>query len=378
MIEAAGFIEAARSFGFTLYTGVPCSYLKPFINYVIDDDNLRYIGATNEGDAVAIAAGAELGGQRSVVMFQNSGLGNAVSPLTSLTHIFQLPVLLIPTLRGERGGAPDEPQHELMGKITTELLELMGVAWEFFPTDEAEVQPALQRAVTHMEQHGRPYALVMRKGSVGPVSLASAEPALSQSSAAVDLCAPVATRQEILHAVQAAASPEDIIVATTGYTGRELYACDDRDNQIYMVGSMGCASSLGLGLATACPNRRVIVLDGDGAALMRMGALCTLGHERPENLIHVLLDNGLHESTGGQRTVSNTVNFPAVALASGYPRAISVAAPEKLAAELLAADDQLLFIHVPTLPGIPEGLPRPEVSPAEVAQRLRRFLLAQH
>ena len=123
-----------------------CSYLKPFINYVIDSADLDYLGAANEGDAVAIAAGAELGGRRAVVMFQNSGLGNAVNPLTSLTHIFHIPMLLIVTLRGEPGGAADEPQHELMGVITTEQLELMQIPWEFFPDDEDDIDEVLARA----------------------------------------------------------------------------------------------------------------------------------------------------------------------------------------------------------------------------------------
>ena len=133
MIEASSFINAAKAHGFGFYTGVPCSYLKPFINFVIDSDELRYIGAANEGDAVAIAAGADLAGQRSVTMFQNSGLGNAVNPLTSLTYSFQIPTLLIPTLRGEPGGPADEPQHELMGGITCNLLELLKIKWEPFP-----------------------------------------------------------------------------------------------------------------------------------------------------------------------------------------------------------------------------------------------------
>ena len=297
MIKAQSFIEAARDLGFSLYTGVPCSYLKPFINYVIDSKDLRYVGAANEGDAVAIGAGAQLGGQRSVVMFQNSGLGNAVSPLTSLTFTFELPVLLIPTLRGEPGGAPDEPQHELMGQITTEFLELMRIAWEFFPTEDEQIRPALDRALTYMNETQRPYALVMRKGSVDSVKLQSAPSLRPLTGPVVSPATPVASRTAALRAVQAAAGPQDIVIATTGYTGRELFALDDRDNQLYMVGSMGCASTLGLGLAIAQPHRRVFVIDGDGAMLMRMGAMATVGYERPANLTHVLLDNGLHEST---------------------------------------------------------------------------------
>ncbi|MDH3430374.1 MAG: phosphonopyruvate decarboxylase [Gammaproteobacteria bacterium] len=375
MIAADQFIQAARQHGFELYTGVPCSYLKPFINSVIDSGELRYVGAANEGDAVAVGVGADLGGVRSVVMFQNSGLGNAVSPLTSLTHIFRVPVLLIVTLRGEPGGAADEPQHELMGKITTGQLELMGISWEFFPESADEIGPTLCRAGVHMDKESRPYALVMRKGSVAKSDLL-AEP---DHHAIVARAAPLALqpkvqRGDMIRAIQGATTRNDVLVATTGYTGRELYANCDRPNQFYMVGSMGCAVSVGLGLALARPERRIVVLDGDGAALMRLGALATVGYERPVNLVHVLLDNGMHESTGGQATVSRSIDFHGLAAACGYPRVESVVEPADLAAILDRPTTELTFVHAPILPGVPE-LPRPSISPAAVAARLRAHLL---
>src|SRR5262245_8097068 len=171
MIQPASFVSQAREMGFRLFTGVPCSYLKPLINYTLGAPGVEYVGAANEGDAVAIAAGADLAGRRSVVMFQNSGLGNAVNPLTSLNAPFRIPALLIVTWRGEPGGDPDEPQHELMGQITPGMLDLLGIRWGFFPTSEAEVAPALARAVGHMDETRRPFALVMRKDSVAPHAL---------------------------------------------------------------------------------------------------------------------------------------------------------------------------------------------------------------
>ena len=375
MIEAEQFIQAARHHGFALYAGVPCSYLRSFINYVIDARELRYVGVANEGDAVAVAAGAELGGMRGVVMLQNSGLGNAVSPLTSLTHTFHIPLLLIVTLRGEPGGAPDEPQHELMGEITTGLFDLMDIPWTYFPREDADVAPVLDEAVASMDRTGRPFALIMRKGSVATTKLQAVpeqrliEPTVTSRAVAQ------AQRGDILRAVQAAVAATDLIVATTGYTGRELYAAGDRPNQLYMVGSMGCALSIGLGLAIAQPARRVIVLDGDGAALMRLGAFATMGYERPANLVHVLLDNGMHESTGGQTTVSGAIDFCGVAAACGYPDVAAIASPEALAAAIPAATERLTFIHVPILPGVPE-LPRPEMTPPEVAARLREHIAA--
>ena len=374
MIEAASFIEAARQRGFALYTGVPCSYLKPFINYCIDSDALRYIGAANEGDAVAIAAGAALGGLRSVAMFQNSGLGNAVSPLTSLTETFRLPILLIVTLRGEPGGAPDEPQHAMMGHITPSLLELMNVRWEYFPDEADKVCEALERATDHMKTEGRPYAFVMRKGSVAPWSLSTRPHAQAPTASPAPRASAQCRRREMLASLQTGVRADDIVIASTGVAGRELYALDDRANQLYMVGSMGCAISLGFGLAVACPDRRVIVIDGDGAALMRLGALCTVGAEKPPNLVHVLFDNRMHESTGGQATVSGSVDLPAIAAASGYASVSCVASPDALQSALESASPGPVFIEVPILPGVADDLPRPEISPAQVAARLREWL----
>jgi phosphonopyruvate decarboxylase len=379
VIGAETFLGAARERGFRLYAGVPCSYLEPFINYVIDASELRYVGAANEGDAVAIGAGAELGGTRSVVMFQNSGLGNAVNPLTSLTWTFRLPVLLIPTLRGEPGGPPDEPQHELMGQITTRLLELMGIPWEWFPSEDADVGPSLGRAVEHLQTQRRPYALLMRKGAVAahPIRSQQTPRPLLPAPARLPAPEPVGSRADALRTVQASVGPDDVVLATTGYTGRELYALEDRPSQLYMVGSMGCVASLALGLALARPRRRVIALDGDGALLMRMGVLATVGYERPPNLVHVLLDNQRHESTGGQSTVSRSVDFPSMAAACGYAAAARVGSLDELGRALTSAEPGPRFLHVPIAPGVPADLPRPSVRPHEVAARLRAHLEAQ-
>jgi phosphonopyruvate decarboxylase len=374
MISAAAFVEAARQRGFGLFSGVPCSYLKPFINYTIGAEGITYVGATNEGDAVAIAAGARLGGVGSVAMFQNSGLGNAVSPLTSLTYTFRIPCLLIPTLRGDPDGDSDESQHELMGQITTRLLELMEIPWAWFPTQEHEIDSSLDRAVGHMSAKGTPYALVMRKGSVEPAAIdADAVVKTHHTSSAESMPARV-SRTNMLAAIQLAAGPGDVVIASTGFTGRELYALDDRPSQLYMVGSMGCAASLGLGLAHARPDRRVIVIDGDGAALMRLGALATVGYERPSNLVHVLLDNGAHESTGGQATVSPSLDFCAIAAACGFPTVQRVNDPQVMTHLLTGSPEGPQFLHTPILPGIPEDLPRPAISPAEVARRFADYL----
>lgn len=378
MIQASAFIEQAKAAGFSLYTGVPCSYLKPFINYVIDAPDLEYIGATNEGDAVAIASGAEMAGRRSVVMFQNSGFGNTVSPLTSLNMIFKIPVLVITTWRGEPGGAHDEPQHELMGQITGELFDLMRIKWEFFPAEEAEIAAVIARAVKHMDTTGTPYGLVMKKDTVVPHKLTS-------KPKPKPLAAPLTgerksisrpTRREVLAEVQRLTLAPHAIVATTGFTGRALYALDDRESQLYMVGSMGCVSSFALGIAVAKPKKKIVALDGDGAITMRMGALATVGYERPGNLVHVLLDNEVHDSTGGQETVSHSLDLAEVAHACGYPvvKFAASLADFTTAYQEAMKSNELTFIHIKTAPGENPDLPRPKVTPVQVGERFRDYL----
>jgi len=387
MIEAAQFVEAARRRGFSWYAGVPCSFLTPFINYVLQDPSLHYISAANEGDAVALIAGVALGaraGERGVTMMQNSGLGNAVSPLTSLTWTFRLPQLLIVTWRGEPGVA-DEPQHALMGPITPALLETMEIAWEPFPTDAEAVEPALERAVAHMDKTGRPYALVMRKGSVAPYPLAETKaPRRAACAARTEWRgAPedgLPSRRDALERV-IAHTPVDatVVLASTGFCGRELYALGDRPNQLYMVGSMGCVMPLALGLSLARPDLNVVAIDGDGAALMRMGAFATLGAYGRGNLAHLLLDNGAHDSTGGQATVSPHVSFAAIAAACGYESAIE--------GDDLTVVDTLLaqprhdgavgaprFARLAIRRGTPDGLPRPTITPTDVKARLMRHI----
>ncbi|MFO0607578.1 MAG: phosphonopyruvate decarboxylase [Polyangiales bacterium] len=377
MIPASSFVEATRAHGFALWTGVPCSYLKPFINYVIDTPDLAYIGAANEGEAVAIASGADLGGKRAVVMFQNSGFGNTVNPLTSLNMIFKVPVLVITTLRGEPGGPHDEPQHELMGQITPGLFDLMRIPWEFFPTEESEVAGVLARAVAHMDTNRTPYGLIMKKDSVADHKLktkAAPKPVTAFQVEPWRYAASLPSRRDVLSAVQRAARPTDAVVATTGFTGRALYALDDRASQLYMVGSMGCASAFGLGLAWAQPKRRTIVLDGDGAALMRLGALATVGYERPGNLLHIVLDNEVHDSTGAQSTVSHSVDLAGVAAACGYPRVIRAHTAEEVEAIVRDQPDELTFVHVKTAPGEAGNLPRPKETPVQVIDRMRAWL----
>ena len=380
MIEAKEFIEAARELGFVRYTGVPCSFLTPFINYVINDNALEYIASTNEGDALATTSGSVIGGQRSIVMMQNSGLGNAVSPITSLSYIFRIPFLIIVTHRGEPG-VKDEPQHELMGQITEELFNTMQIPSETFPSETKEIIPALQRAEKFMSKEHRPYAFIIKKGSIAPQKLdkkmikniAKSE---TEIRSLFDEKLTRLDRNTVLrHIINHTSVDDSILIATTGFTGRELFSINDRVNHIYMVGSMGCASSFGLGLALARPDLKIIVIDGDGAGLMRMGNFATIGTYASNNFIHILLDNEVHDSTGGQSTVSKNINFAMIAKACGYSTTLSGNKME-LIDELfsLNKNEGPTFGHLKICSGTIENLPRPNVKPNEVLRRMMRHI----
>ncbi len=381
MIHARDFVDAARARGFQCYAGVPCSFLTPFINYVIGAEGLRYLSAANEGDAVAIAAGAWLGGQRAVAMMQNSGLGNAVSPLTSLTHTFRIPILVVCTHRGAPGVA-DEPQHELMGAITEKLFDTMGIAWATFPREPAAVTTALAVIDQHMLTTSLPYALIMQKGSCESFALGANAMPVARTPITVSggghhrSTTQRASRSAALGCVLAASNDQrTVVIATTGFTGRELYALADRPQHFYMVGSMGCASSLGLGLALARPDLRVLVIDGDGATLMRMGNLATLGAYRPPNLLHVVLDNEAHDSTGAQATVSASTDFAALAAACGYGRVVRSDDLVELGDFLAQHDDATTgFVHMKIATGARDDLPRPAISPPEIRARFMRHI----
>lgn len=384
MIEARHFVEAARARGFHWYAGVPCSFLTPFINYVLQDPSLHYVSAANEGDAVALIAGVAMAGAagaphgRGIAMMQNSGLGNAVSPLTSLTWTFRLPQLLIVTWRAQPGVA-DEPQHALMGPITPVMLETMQIPWELFPTESEQIGPALERAIGHMDRTGRPYALVMQKGSVTSYPLpagvgafaARPAPAAVGAVRGVDPALRADRRDALRLVVARTPLASTVLLASTGFCGRELYAIDDRANHLYMVGSMGCVLPLALGLALARPDLRVVALDGDGAALMRLGAFATVGAYRPRNLWHLLLDNAAHDSTGGQATVSPVMSFAQIAAGCGYASSFETDELGLIGDWLNEAPaDGARFARLLIRAGTPSELPRPSISPVDVKNRL--------
>ncbi len=376
MIEASDFIGEAKRQGFDFFTGVPCSFLTPLINGVLSDPSLAYVGAASEGEAVAIAAGAWLAGRRTVVMCQNSGLGNAVNPLTSLNAPFRIPTLFITTWRGQPGIA-DEPQHEVMGRITPQLLSLIGIDNAPFPNSPDQIGEAFAQASEAMAATESPFAWVMRKGDVADSPL-NQTPLPRRTAGRRDACnqgEEPPSREQVLQRFLALADPQAGVIATTGKCGRELFTLDDRDQHLYQVGSMGGASGMALGVALNS-DRPVVVLDGDGAALMKLGALATIGAYGPQRLTHVILDNGVHDSTGGQATVSASVDFADIALACGYSYAASCDSLEGFEQAYRAAQawDGPGLIHIKIAPGSMEKLGRPTIKPFEVARRFKAFL----
>lgn len=376
MINTTTFGDELKAMGFDFYSGVPCSFLKSLINYAINECD--YVMAANEGDAVAIASGAKLGGKKSVVLMQNSGLTNATSPLTSLNYTFKLPVLGFVSLRGEPG-LKDEPQHELMGQITEKMLSLMNVEWAYLASDLNSVSKQLKEANDHIEA-GRTFFFVVKKGTFGDVKLKEqalykrGNKTISKSKEAPGL--PI--RTEALKCISDLADNNTVLLATTGKTGRELFEVEDKPNNLYMVGSMGCISSLGLGLALARPDKKVIVIDGDGSALMRMGSFATNAYYQPRNLLHILLDNNAHDSTGGQATVSHIVDFAAFAASVSYPTSLKVNSLNELqeTVKKWKQSGDLTFVHLQIAQGSPPELGRPTVKPYEVKERLLKFISA--
>jgi phosphonopyruvate decarboxylase len=327
-----------------------------------------------------MVAGAAVGGRPGLAVFQNAGLGNAVNALTSLCYPFRIPVLLVVTHRGQPGGPADEPQHELMGQITAEMLAIMRIPWEPFPREAGAVAGVLDRAQAFMSGNRLPYALVMAKGSVADYDLQkNARPGLPawdfrHVAEARRPAAELPLRHEVLSCYLERQRPEDVVVCTTGYTGRELYGLRDAANHLYMVGSMGTAPSFSLGLALAQPSRRLVVFDGDGAVLMRLGNLALVGAHKPANYVHIVLDNACYESTGEQSTLSPSVCLTGIARSCGYARTTLVESLHDFNGAMSEATAGPSMIHVRVRTGSLPNLGRPKIKPYEVKERLMRAL----
>lgn len=372
-LATSDFGDALNQHGFNFYSGVPCSFLADLINYAINEAN--YVMSNNETDAVAIASGAYLAGKKSVVLMQNSGLSNAISALSSLNHTFQLPVLGFVSLRGA-SDISDEPQHELMGRITEKMLDLLEIPWEYLSTEIALAKQQLIRADEAMSQN-RSFFFVVKKGTFDKVELKAQTLTSTPNLKLVNKqkMNELPKRLDVL-SLLTQNFRDCALLATTGKTGRELYECHDSAANFYMVGSMGCISSIALGLAINQPTKSIIAIDGDGALLMRLGNLATNGYYSANNLLHLVIDNNCHDSTGGQFTVSHNVNFVEIAAACGYANSIYCHSLDELNSAIgnWNAEPKSTLLYIKVSPGSKNNLGRPKVSPPEVKDRFMAFL----
>ncbi len=360
--------------GADFYTGVPDSQLRALCDELMGrwgTDPRHHIIAANEGNCAALAAGYHLAtGRVPAVYLQNSGEGNLINPLASLLHpcVYGIPVIFIVGWRGEPG-IHDEPQHIYQGRITLRLLE--DLETEAFvigkDTSEAEVEAAMN-AFRRSLDAGRSVAFVIRKGA-----LTTERKVDYRNGAGMK-------REEIIRRV-VKASGEDPIVSTTGKASRELFeirtaAGQTHDHDFLTVGSMGHSSSIALGIALHRPEKRVWCVDGDGAALMHMGALAVIGACRPDNLVHIVINNGAHETVGGMPTVANRMDLTGVARACGYSRAVRVETVEELEEALREAREGkgLMWIEAVSALGARADLGRPTTTPLENRQRFMKEL----
>ena len=372
MITPEYFIEKLRENGIDCFAGVPDSLLKNICAYITDHfDTQHNIIAANEGAAVGLAAGHYLAtGQPACVYMQNSGEGNIINPIASLTdpEVYNIPVLLLIGWRG-RPGMHDEPQHVKQGKVTTDLLNTMGINFDVLSKEEDKAEKQIVKAIKALQKK-EVYALVIEKDTFEDYKLQNVEAnSLTMS------------REEAIQTVAAALDEKDCIVSTTGMISRELFEYRAAMNQgherdFLTVGSMGHANQIALGIAMAQPERHVWCFDGDGAAIMHMGSMAIVASKEPQNYIHVVFNNGAHDSVGGQPTVGLKINLPAVAKALGYKSTYSVDAKDALNIILSEAKDLEgpVLIEIKVKKGNRKDLGRPTTTPIQNKEALMDFL----
>ncbi|WP_455664374.1 phosphonopyruvate decarboxylase [Phocaeicola sp.] len=373
MISPSYFYQTLQKQGVDFFSGVPDSLLKNLCAYITDhSDRKNHIIAANEGAAVGLAAGYHLAtGKIPVVYMQNSGLGNTVNPLLSLTdkEVYNIPVLLLIGWRGEPG-IKDEPQHVKQGKVTLPLLEAMNIKTEVLVEEEDCLEGQISRCFSYMNETGEPCALIVRKGSFSEYELSvSPESVLSLS------------REEAVRLVAGGLSKEDIVVSTTGMISRELFEYresvrEGHERDFLTVGSMGHASQIALGLALNASHRKVYCFDGDGATIMHMGALGIIGSQSPQNYYHIVFNNGAHDSVGGQPTIGFELNLPGIARHCGYATVLSIDNKEGLqeTVQRLPFLPSPVFLEIKVRKGARRDLGRPTVTPVENKRKLMDFL----
>jgi phosphonopyruvate decarboxylase len=379
VIAGCDVAASLRRHGFDFFTGVPCSLVEDVIAALERGAGAPYVAAVKEDAAVGLAAGAWLGGRRPAVLMQNSGLGTSLNALASLSLMYGLPCLLVVTWRGH--GGKDAPEHILMGEISPRLLDLLGIAYRVPAAGSLDAD--LAWAAAEMDRRMQPVALLVPPGVVAtghgagePVRADAAPPRARRPLAGpAALPAPAMSRRAALGVALKALGAEPVVHAN-GYICRESFSLADRPQSFYMLGSMGLASTIALGLALARPDRRAVVFDGDGNLLMNLGALAQIGGLGPPNLVHLVFDNEVYGSTGNQASPSQRVRLDALAWAAGYASACAVtdgAALDAALREALGAPGpHFVLVKVTTEEA---DVPRLPYTPAALRDRFRAAVL---
>ena len=315
MLDQKSVFEILEKHGITFFAGVPDSYLNGFCNYALSHYPEHNVIAANEGNAIGIAAGHYFASREiPLVYMQNSGLGNTINPLASLADkdVYAVPMLLLIGWRGQGNSEPNHPQHKLQGEITPKLLDVMHIPYSILSDDDNEFTSVIEKAVRYCQETRQPYGLIAPKGVM-------ADPNKPNN---VDDAYPM-SREEAIEVILDHMPSDTIYSATTGRATRELFFLREKRGEskatdFLNVGSMGHASSVALGIALDQPERPVVALDGDSAAIMHMGALTMVSKVNAPHFMHVILNNGAHESVGGQPSAGHLVDFTKIAEASGY------------------------------------------------------------
>ena len=372
-INPTDFYDQLASHGVDFFSGVPDSLLKEFcicIDNRISRD--KHIIAANEGNAVALATGYYLA-QKSLplVYMQNSGLGNAVNPLLSLCDpdVYSIPMLVMIGWRGEPG-VKDEPQHTKQGKVQLKLLESMDIPYKIISKDDDQFVMKISSAVEIAKTEKRPVVLLIKKGTFE-----------KYSDKIQNFDDQRMKREETLEIVLENLDDNAIVVSTTGKTSREIFEIREKRGQSHQqdfltVGSMGHCSSIALGIALSKPDREVVCIDGDGAMLMHLGSLTSIASLKPKNFRHILINNEVHESVGGQDTAAKNIDLSAIVGAMGHSKMFKAATPTELKANITDFMKCVgpSFIEVKIKPGSRENLSRPNIKPIDNKENFMGFL----
>ncbi len=375
MINPKCFCDLLREKGTEFFTGVPDSLLKNFCAYVTDTyskDN--HIIAANEGCAIALASGYNFAtGKIPLVYMQNSGIGNAVNPLLSLVdkEVYSIPMILLVGWRGEPG-IKDEPQHIKQGKVTCSLFDAMEIPHAILSSDEADIANQIEVAYEYVKNNNAPYVFIIRKDTFSEYTL--------KKNDAISL---ELSRESAIEKIMLSANCDTAFVSTTGMISRELYELRDKhgmshETDFLTVGSMGHASQIAYSIALHLKNKFVYCIDGDGASIMQMGGMTTIGTSNISNMVHFVLNNGAHDSVGGQSTVGFTIDLPAIANACGYSIVKSVSTKSELETVLneiqFMKEKKSIFIEVKVKKGARKDLGRPKTSALENKVAFMDFL----